>query len=175
LRALRRVSIPELLLIVLLLVIAGALLWRSPRPSTEPARDEIAGPAAAEPAKSESTTAVAPPPHSIAVLPFVDMSEKQDQEYLADGVTEEILNLLTKIPELKVVGRTSSFRYKGKADDLRAIGPALGATYVAEGSVRRARDRSTSSTRAGTRRQSVTYGARLSLIRRSWVLPSRWR
>jgi TolB-like protein len=74
---------------------------------------------------------------SIAVLPFVDMSEKQDQEYFADGMAEEILNQLVKVPELKVIGRTSSFQFKGKTDDLRKIGLSLGAAYVVEGSVRR--------------------------------------
>jgi TolB-like protein/Flp pilus assembly protein TadD len=75
---------------------------------------------------------------SIAVLPFTDMSEKKDQEYFADGMAEEILDLLAKIPGLKVIGRTSSFQFKGKSDDLRAIGQRLGANYVVEGSVRKA-------------------------------------
>ncbi len=79
----------------------------------------------------------ATPEKSIAVLPFVDMSEKKDQEYFADGMAEEILNLLVKIPDLKVIGRTSSFQFKGKADDLRHIGSSLGVAYVVEGSVRR--------------------------------------
>jgi len=87
-----------------------------------------------------SAPLVAPEP-SIAVLPFVDMSEKKDQEYLADGLTEEILNLLTTIPELKVIGRASSFRYKDKSEDPRTIGAALGVSYLAEGSVRRSDDR----------------------------------
>jgi TolB-like protein/Tfp pilus assembly protein PilF len=77
---------------------------------------------------------------SIAVLPFVDMSEKHDQEYFGDGIAEEILNLLVKIPNLKVIGRTSSFQFKGKNDDLRRIGMTLGAAYVVEGSVRKAAD-----------------------------------
>jgi TolB-like protein/Flp pilus assembly protein TadD len=75
---------------------------------------------------------------SIAVLPFTDMSEKKDQEYFADGMAEEILDLLAKIPGLKVIGRTSSFQFKGKSDDLRAIGERLGASHVVEGSVRKA-------------------------------------
>ena len=79
--------------------------------------------------------------NSIAVLPFTDMSEKKDQEYFADGLSEEILNLLAGIPTLRVIGRTSSFQFKGKNDDLRAIGAKLGAAYVLEGSVRRSGDR----------------------------------
>ncbi len=78
---------------------------------------------------------------SIAVLPFVDMSEKKDQEYFGDGMAEEILDLLVKIPGLKVIGRTSSFQFKGKTDDLRAIGMQLGVAYVLEGSVRKSGDR----------------------------------
>jgi adenylate cyclase len=78
---------------------------------------------------------------SIAVLPFIDLSEKKDQEYLADGMAEEILDLLAKLPGLRVIGRTSSFQFKGKTDDLRKIGSALGAAYVVEGSVRKSGDR----------------------------------
>jgi adenylate cyclase len=78
---------------------------------------------------------------SIAVLPFVDMSEKKDQEYFADGMAEEILDLLAKIPAIKVIGRTSSFHFKGKNEDLRTIGRKLGAAYVLEGSVRKAGNR----------------------------------
>jgi TolB-like protein/tetratricopeptide (TPR) repeat protein len=78
---------------------------------------------------------------SIAVLPFVDMSEKKDQEYFGDGMAEEILDLLVKVPGLKVIGRTSSFQFKGQTQDLRTIGEKLGAHYVLEGSVRKSGDR----------------------------------
>ena len=74
---------------------------------------------------------------SIAVLPFADLSEKKDQGYFADGMAEEILNLLAKIPGLRVFGRTSSFQFKGHTEDLHDIGEKLGAAYVVEGSVRR--------------------------------------
>jgi TolB-like protein/DNA-binding winged helix-turn-helix (wHTH) protein len=77
---------------------------------------------------------------SIAVLPFVDMSEKKDQEYIADGMAEEILNLLVAIPGLKVIGRTSSFQFKDRSADLRSIGAQLGVAYVLEGSVRKSGD-----------------------------------
>ncbi|MGB0134627.1 MAG: hypothetical protein WBP53_12380, partial [Dokdonella sp.] len=63
---------------------------------------------------------------SIAVLPFSDLSPGHDQEYFSDGMSEEILNALAKIQDLKVAGRTSSFHYKGKNDDLREIAAALG-------------------------------------------------
>lgn len=78
---------------------------------------------------------------SIAILPFVDLSEKQDQAYFADGMAQELLSLLARIPGLKVIGRTSSFQFKGKTEDLRKIGQALEAAYVVEGSVRRSGDR----------------------------------
>jgi len=102
------------------------------------------------------------PEKSIAVLPFVDLSEKHDQEYFADGMAEEILNLLVKVPDLKVIGRTSSFQFKGKTEDLRRIGAALGAVYVVEGSVRRSGNhvRVTAQlvdTRDGMHRWSETY------------------
>jgi len=78
---------------------------------------------------------------SIAVLPFADMSEKKDQEYFADGMAEEIIDLLAKLPGIRVIGRTSTFQFKGKTEDLRTIGRTLGAAYVVEGSVRRSGDR----------------------------------
>ncbi len=78
---------------------------------------------------------------SIAVLPFADMSPEGDQEYFADGMTEELLNTLAKIRALRVAGRTSSFAYKGQEKDLREIGNELGVRYVVEGSVRKQDDR----------------------------------
>lgn len=78
---------------------------------------------------------------SIAVLPFVDMSEKKDQEYFADGMAEEIIDLLVKIPGIRVIGRTSSFQFKGKSEDLRTIGSTLNAAYMVEGSVRKSGQR----------------------------------
>jgi TolB-like protein/Flp pilus assembly protein TadD len=73
---------------------------------------------------------------SIAVLPFVNMSGDPEQEFFSDGITEELLNTLTAIEELRVVGRTSSFSFKGKDVDLRTIGESLGVTNILEGSVR---------------------------------------
>ncbi len=78
---------------------------------------------------------------SIAVLPFVNMSSDPEQEYFSDGLSEEILNLLAKVPNLKVIGRTSSFAFKGKNVDLRVIGKALDVRTVLEGSVRKSGDR----------------------------------
>jgi len=77
---------------------------------------------------------------SIAVLPFVDMSQAGDQEYFSDGITEEILNVLSRIEDLKVTARTSAFAYKGTSRDLREVGRELGVDYLLEGSVRKAGD-----------------------------------
>ncbi len=77
------------------------------------------------------------PDSSIAVLPFTDLSSAHDQEYFSDGLAEEILNELARIPGLKVVARTSAFQFKGKNEDTRSIGRKLGVENVLEGSVRR--------------------------------------
>ena len=89
---------------------------------------------AAETGKSEI------PDKSIAVLAFVNMSDDPGNEYFSDGLSEEILNLLARIPGLKVIGRTSSFAFKGKNEDLRIIGQALGVNTLLEGSVRKSGD-----------------------------------
>lgn len=78
---------------------------------------------------------------SIAVLPFVDLSPGGDQEYFSDGIAEELLNQLSKLRGLHVAGRTSSFSFKGKADDLRVIGDKLNVANILEGSVRKAEGR----------------------------------
>jgi TolB-like protein/Flp pilus assembly protein TadD len=79
----------------------------------------------------------APPPHSVAVLPFVNMSGDKDQEYFSDGLTEELLNSLSRINELQVAARTSSFSFKGKDTDISTIAHRLNVGAVLEGSVRR--------------------------------------
>lgn len=89
-------------------------------------------------AASASSAAFSPPPHSIAVLPFVDMSEKKDQEYFSDGLSEELIDMLTKIPDLRVPARTSSFYFKGKSETIATIARALGVANLLEGSVRKA-------------------------------------
>jgi len=79
--------------------------------------------------------------HSIAVLPFADMSQDQDQEFFCDGMAEEILNALTTVENLRVIARTSAFAFKGKNVDVRDIGKQLGVQTLLEGSVRKAGDR----------------------------------
>lgn len=78
---------------------------------------------------------------SIAILPFVDMSAAKDLEYLGDGISEEIINALTAISDLRIIGRTSSFQFKGEKLDLREVGARLGVASVLEGSVQRSGDR----------------------------------
>ncbi len=73
---------------------------------------------------------------SIAVLPFVDMSPDGDQEYFGDGIAEEIINALTRVVDLRVVARTSSFAFKGREVQAREIGAQLGVACLLEGSVR---------------------------------------
>ncbi len=78
--------------------------------------------------------------NSVAVLPFENLSSDREQEYFADGVTEEILNTLSGVRDLRVIGRTSSFHFKDRKADLAAIGEALGVEHILNGSVRKAGD-----------------------------------
>ncbi len=87
--------------------------------------------------KTVATAAFTPPPHSVAVLPFVNMSGDKGQEYFSDGLTEELLNSLAAINELQVAARTSAFSFKGKDTDLGTIARTLNVAAVLEGSVRR--------------------------------------
>jgi serine/threonine protein kinase/TolB-like protein len=86
----------------------------------------------------EPANTFSPSARSVAVLPFVDMSEKRDQEYFSDGLSEELIELLSKIPDLRVPARTSSFYFKGRAEKLETIAAELRVANVLEGSVRKA-------------------------------------
>ena len=101
----------------------------------ETVKQEVTGQVDVEP------QALAEKDKSIAVLPFVNMSGDQENEYFSDGLTEELLNSLARIKELKVIGRTSSFAFKGKNTNLREIGQTLGVAHILEGSVRKAQNR----------------------------------
>jgi serine/threonine-protein kinase len=93
---------------------------------------------------SETIRQKAPPQiilPSIAVLPFKDLSSKQDQDFFCDGLTEEIINTLSRVEKLRVVSRTSSFQFKGKETDIRNIGEKLGVQHILEGSIRRSADK----------------------------------
>ena len=112
--------------VVAVLLIGGAVAYLS-----------IARPWVSRPAAASTAVAFAPPPHSVAVLPFVNMSGSREQEYFSDGLTEELLNSLAGVEGLQVAGRTSSFFFKGKAVDLATVAHKLNVAAVLEGSVRR--------------------------------------
>ncbi|HET6982639.1 MAG TPA: protein kinase [Myxococcaceae bacterium] len=116
--------------VLVLLAIAGGF-WaaRSGERVSELLRRRASG----EPSHSVGTEATP----SIAVLPFVNLSSDKEQEYFSDGITEELLDALARVKGLRVAGRTSSFHFKGKDEDVRTIGRALGVRNVVEGSVRR--------------------------------------
>ncbi len=92
-------------------------------------------------ALTEKRAVSAPPKASIAVLPFANMSTDPDNEFLADGIAEEVINALAQLPGLRVAARTSSFAFRGRDEDLRGIGDALNVSTVLEGSVRRSGNR----------------------------------
>jgi TolB-like protein len=92
-------------------------------------------PRASEPATASN------PQKSIAVLPLVNTSGDPSNEYFSDGLSEELIAVLSKIPDLKVIGRSSSFLFKGKSDDSKMIGDKLGVANLIEGSVRKQGDR----------------------------------
>jgi TolB-like protein/tetratricopeptide (TPR) repeat protein len=138
-RALKRVSGSELIIIALLLVIGGSLLWLLPRSNAERTRTETPSPLATINPKPEPTeTAFNPPAHSIAVLPFVNMSGDPKEDYFSDGISEELLNALSRLNDPQVVARTSSFSFKGQNVDVTTIAHKLNVGAVLEGSVRRA-------------------------------------
>jgi len=99
-----------------------------------------AGPSATSAAPTATPAGPATNDHSIAVLPFVDMSQAKDQEYFSDGISEELLNLLAKMPQLHVAARTSSFSFKGKEVPIPEIARTLLVANVLEGSVRKSGD-----------------------------------
>jgi adenylate cyclase len=98
-------------------------------------------PAVHAPASPAVSVAPVPEEKSIAVLPFVNMSDERENEYFSDGMTEELLNALVRVRELQVASRTSSFALKGKDLDIQEVGERLRVAHVLEGSVRKAGDR----------------------------------
>jgi TolB-like protein/cytochrome c-type biogenesis protein CcmH/NrfG len=100
-------------------------------------RHSATPPTAANAPLSEAPASFNPPPHSIAVLPFLNMSGDKEQEYFADGLTEELLNSLSEIDDLQVAARTSAFSFKGTNTDISTIARKLNVGTVLEGSVRR--------------------------------------
>ncbi len=131
-RGAQKVTGTELLLLALLLAIGGGLLWKfAPGGSGAPSV------ASAGNAGHQSVSADR---HSIAVLPFVNMSADKDNTYFSDGVSEEILNVLAGIPNLKVAARTSSFAFQGSKQEIPLIAHELGVRMILEGSVRKQAD-----------------------------------
>jgi TolB-like protein len=141
--------IAVLLIVAIMAVAADRLIPESGVSSGEPPGSPIEASAVdpasdpeAEPGVAATTPTVpAPPSQSIAVLPFANMSKDEENEYFADGLSEEILNFLADVPDLRVTARTSSFQFKGRNLDIREVAAALNVAHVLEGSVRRAGDR----------------------------------
>jgi TolB-like protein len=130
-----RVHVAVIALIILLLVGLAYIVFERFEFSKQPPADRPSAAVVPNPAVP------AIPEKSIAVLPFVDMSEKKDQEYFSDGLSEELIDMLTKVPELRVPARTSSFYFKGKQATVSEIAKALGVAHVLEGSVRKSGDK----------------------------------
>ena len=121
--------------IAILIIALGYFVWESRFSPGGDESNELAS--SSEAALSGETLSTEPRAKSVAVLPFVNMSSDTEQEYFSDGISEEILNSLARVKELKVAGRTSSFAFKGKNQDLRQIGETLGVEHILEGSVRK--------------------------------------
>ena len=138
-RGAQKVSGTEIVILALLLAIGGGLLWRFSGAHAPAPIAAVASPAKASSAPAPIRTDI--PAKSIAVLPFENLSDNEDNVYFSDGLSEEILNSLARIDGLRVIGRTSSFQFKGKDVDSRTIGARLGVANLLEGSVRREGER----------------------------------
>jgi TolB-like protein len=134
----QRVTTAEFAIITLLLLLGGGALAFYQRNIDGGAEATLAAPGTSASPASPGAPDARP---SLAVLPFVDLSQTKDQEYLGDGLADEILNQLAQVPALRLVGRTSSFSFKGKDADLQTIGSKLGVAHILEGSVRKSGDR----------------------------------
>ena len=132
----QRVTATELTILTLLFLLGGGIFWRYER-----AAETASVPVATTTGRPQAVTADADSRPSVAVLPFVNLSTDPANEFLADGIADSLLTMLVQVHGLKVIGRTSSFAYKGKNDDLRTIGAQLGVTSLLEGSVQRVADR----------------------------------
>jgi TolB-like protein/tetratricopeptide (TPR) repeat protein len=138
-RASRRFSAGECTIISLLLLCASLLFYVFVKPesaATPPRVAQEASVTAARAAAASPKGAI-----SVAVLPFLNLSSDKEQEFFSDGMTEEITTALAKVPDLRVVARTSAFEFKGKNVDIRTMGEELGATHLIEGSIRKAGNR----------------------------------
>ena len=136
-RGAQRVSGTELLILALLLALGGMAAWQLPPGKREAATGASASSAIDASAQTAAAATTSVSAKSIAVLPFVDMSQAKDQEYFSDGLSEELLDLLANVPQLKVIARTSSFSFKGKNADIAEIARKLAVATILEGSVRK--------------------------------------
>jgi len=127
----------DLAIIALLVTTLGYTIFQSNIAPSEPINADIEVTSKTPPPTSENHSAVT----SIAVLPFANMSSDPEQEYFSDGITEELLNLLAKIPDLKVAARTSSFQFKNKHVNIKDVARQLGVKMVLEGSIRKSGDK----------------------------------
>jgi TolB-like protein/Tfp pilus assembly protein PilF len=132
-RGAQRVTGTELLILALVLAIGGGLLWRFASITRGTTEQSVAPRPAAE-SKSEVNA------RSVAVLAFANLSDDKGSEYFSDGISEELLTVLQKIPGLHVAARTSAFSFKGKNATAQEIGQKLGVAHLVEGSVRKAGD-----------------------------------
>jgi TolB-like protein len=141
-RGLKHVSAGELTIISVLLLFVALFFTIALRPAEWGAEQAASEPAASHSAADrDAATVPERPPNSIAVLPFVNISSDAEQEYFADGLSEELMNQLAQIAELRVTARTSSFAFKGTTENVSRIGEQLNVANVLEGSVRKAGDR----------------------------------
>lgn len=115
-------------------LVGGAIAYAWTR---SPTTQGGGGPAAGSEVSQRGTAAATAGDKSIAVLPFLDMSEKGDQEYFSDGLSEALIDQLARNRDLRVIARTSSFQFKGQSGDVRAIAAKLGVAHILEGSVRK--------------------------------------
>lgn len=141
-RKLNNAIIAVLVIALIYMFIESRFLAKSPD-SSPPSDKEVTTAASGQaefntPAENDAANAAGPEDISIAVLPFVNMSDDASNEYFSDGMSEEMLNLLTKIPGLRVTSRSSAFSYKGKDFKIADVGRELNVSNVLEGSVRKA-------------------------------------
>jgi TolB-like protein/Tfp pilus assembly protein PilF len=164
-RGAQKVSGTEIVILALLLAIGGGLLWRYERVLPPGSPDA----AQWNPGLIATAQAIPIPAKSIAVLPFANLSGDPKQVYFSDGVTEEVLNALAQLPNLKVAARTSAFTFKSNASDVHEVGRVLGVATVLEGSIQKSGDEvritvQLVDTRSGYQLWSENYDRKLNNI-----------
>ncbi|HET7664329.1 MAG TPA: hypothetical protein VFK31_11915, partial [Rhodanobacteraceae bacterium] len=164
-RGAQKVSGTEIVILALLLAIGGGLLWRFERAGSTSSPDA----AQRNPEAVAAAPALSIPAKSVAVLPFANLSGDPKQVYFSDGVTEEVLNALAQLPNLKVAARTSAFTFKSNASDVHEVGRVLGVATVLEGSIQKSGDEvritvQLVDTRSGYQLWSENYDRKLNNI-----------